>query len=173
LPSKWQKDRTGPDLRTLAISKDGTKTNVQRRINVHFDAHPRLKEDPKYMGLFVRGTRGQKRPAQAISNDKNSPPNASESNASPSNRPHHNAEASSSMTVLSRNITNATPHNSYYGRPFVPNNHTHHLEYGPYHFHGPPLIFEGTHSQPPAALNLHANSLFPVYNNHHYIHPSS
>ena len=53
-----------PDLqevaKSLAISKDGTKTDIQCRINVHFDAHPRLNEDPKYMGLFVRGTCGQK-----------------------------------------------------------------------------------------------------------------
>ena len=67
----------------LAISKDGTKTNLQNCINSHFDAHPRFKEDLKYMGLFVH--RSQKRPAWAISNNQNSPPD--ETNGPPSNRP--------------------------------------------------------------------------------------
>ena len=173
-----------PDLQdiaeALAISKDGTKTDLQNWINAHFDAHPRFKEDLKYVGLFVH--RNQKQPAQAISNDQNSPP--AETNGPPSNRPHHDPEPSPSTLTMpqsfSQDLTNVTPqhdylppaHSSYHIHPSVPN-HTNHLDYGPYSFCGPPHInSEGTHHQP-TTHNSYTNSTFSVHNSYHYLPLSS
>lgn len=168
-----------PDLQdiaeALAISKDGTKTNLQNHINAHFDAHPRFKEDPKYLGLFVHHS--QKRPAWAISNDQNSPPD--ETNGPPSNCPCHDPEPGPSALTMpqsfSQDLTNATPqhdylppapHSSYHSVP----NHTYHLDYP---FHGPPHInSEGTHHQP-TTHNSYTNSTFSVHNSYHYLPPSS
>jgi hypothetical protein len=38
----------------LGLSKDGTVKNLQARIIAHFDAHPDLRDDPLYTGLFNR-----------------------------------------------------------------------------------------------------------------------
>jgi hypothetical protein len=183
--------KSKPDLQeiaeALALPKDGTKQDLQTRINAHFDAHPRFKEDPKYIGLFIR-TRGQKRPAQAISNDQNSPPD--ERNYPPFNRLRYDPAPGPSTSTMprsfSRDLSNSAPqlydppplpHPMYHTHPFVPN-HNHHPDYGP--FRGPPaqyipphMISEGAHHQHPAVHNSYTNPTFSVDNRYLHPHPSS
>jgi hypothetical protein len=184
--------KSKPDLQeiaeALALSKDGTKQDLQTRINTHFDAHPRFKEDPKYVGLFIR-TRGQKRPAQAISNDQNSPPD--ESNYPPSNCSRHDPDPGPSKSTMprsfSRDLSNAAPqlydppplpHPMHHTHPFVLNHN--HPDYNHFPFRGPltqyippHIISEGAHHQHPAAHNSYTNSTFSVDNRYLHPHPSS
>lgn len=176
-----------PDLQeiaeALALSKDGTKQELQDRINGYFIAYPRFKEDPKYLGLFLRGNRGQKRPAQAISNDQNTPPEGL--NGPQTNRPRHDLEPGPSTSTMSRslsrdtiNIIRSAPvsHLRYPDTSLVPN-YTHHLQHNTtYPFHGPPSQYihphvvsqaeHGNQHTPPH--NLYLNMTPPVHNNYHY-----